>query len=123
MCNHGNHNGYDQKAQEYAQKVFLSQLAETSTEISRMTSGILAKDIDGQVEIYSFGSLKDILSISSNAYLGSLEFALEKVIEGDNVLSLMGLYGHLLHVSKHIEEFVHKAGEAQAEILERLGKE
>ena len=82
MCNHCNHNGDDQKAQEYAQKVFLSQLAETSTEISRMTSGILAKDIDGQVEIYSFGSLKDILSISSNAYLGSLEFALEKAIEG-----------------------------------------
>lgn len=68
MCNHCNHSGDDQKAQEYAQKVFLSQLAETSTEISRMTSGILAKDIDGQVEIYSFGSLKDILSISSNAY-------------------------------------------------------
>lgn len=110
MCNHCNHNGDDQKAQEYAQKVFLSQLAETSTEISRMTSCILAKDIDGQVEIYSFGSLKDILSISSNAYLDSLEFALEKAIEGDNVLSLMGLYGHLLHVSKHIEEFVHKAG-------------
>lgn len=50
----------------------------------------MAKDINGQVEIYSFGSLKDILSISSNAYLGSLEFALEKAIEGDNVLSLMG---------------------------------
>ena len=28
MCNHCNHNGDDQKAQEYAQKVFLSQLAE-----------------------------------------------------------------------------------------------
>lgn len=123
MCNHCNHNGDDHKAQEYGQKVFLSQLAETSTEISRMTSGILAKDVDGQVEIYSFGSLKDILSISSNAYLGSLEFALEKAVEEGNVLSLMGLYGHLLHVSKHVEEFLSKARDSQAEILERLGKE
>ena len=36
---------------------------------------------------------------------------------------LWDLYGHLLHVSKHIDEFVHKAGKSQAEILERLGKE
>ena len=123
MCNHCTHNGNEQKAHEYARKVFLSQIAETSTEISKMNSGVLAKTVDGQVEVCSFGSLKDILSISSGSYLNSLEFALEKAVEEGNVASLMGLYGHMLHVSKHIEEFLNKAGEAQEEILNSFGKD
>ena len=123
MCNHCNHNGNEQEAHEYARKVFLSQIAETSTEISKMTSGVLVKTVDGQVEVCSFGSLKDILSLSSGTYLNSLEFALEKAVEEGNVVSLMGLYGHMLHVSKHIEEFLNKAGKAQEEILNSFGKD
>ena len=121
MCNHCTSNGNDKEMQE-VKNLFLSRLAETSSEISEMKSGLLSRTIGSNTEVYTFGSIKDILSNSRSIYLSVLDVALEQVKTENSVESLLELYTHLLNVSMFVEQFMDKVGDTQLEILNNLEK-
>lgn len=101
MCNHCNSSGNDKEMQE-VKNLFLSKLAETSSEISKMKSGLLSRTIGSNTEVYTFGSIKDILSNSRSIYLSVLDVALEQAKTENSVESLLELYSHLLNVSMFV---------------------
>ena len=121
MCNHCTSNRNDKEMQE-VKNFFLSKLAETSSEISEMKSGLLSRTIGSNTEVYTFGSIKDILSNSRSIYLSVLDVALNKAKEENSVESLLELYAHLLNVSMFVEQFMDKVGDTQLEILNNLEK-
>ena len=121
MCNHCTSNRNDKEMQE-VKNFFLSKLAETSSEISEMKSGLLSRTIGSNTEVYTFGSVKDILSNSRSIYLSVLDVALDKAKEENSVESLLELYAHLLNVSMFVEQFMDKVGDTQLEILNNLEK-
>lgn len=121
MCNHCTSNRNDKEMQE-VKNFFLSKLAETSSEISEMKSGLLSRTIGSNTEVYTFGSIKDILSNSRSIYLSVLDVALDKAKEENSVESLLELYAHLLNVSMFIEQFMDKVWDTQLEILNNLEK-
>lgn len=121
MCNHCTSNRNDKEMQE-VKNFFLSKLAETSSEISEMKSGLLSRTIGSNTEVYTFGSIKDILSNSRSIYLSVLDVALDKAKEENSVESLLELYAHLLNVSMFVEQFMDKVGDTQLEILNNLEK-
>lgn len=77
MCNNCTSNRNNKEMQE-VRNLFLSKLAETSSEISVMKSGLLSRTISSNTEVYTFGSIKDILSNSRSIYLSVLDVALEQ---------------------------------------------
>lgn len=121
MCNHCTSNRNDKEMQE-VKNFFLSKLAETFSEISEMKSGLLSRTIGSNTEVYTFGSIKDILSNSRSIYLSVLDVALDKAKEENSVESLLELYAHLLNVSMFVEQFMDKVGDTQLEILNNLEK-
>lgn len=121
MCNHCNSNENNKEIQE-VKNFFLSKLAETSSEISEMKSGLLSRTIGSDTEVYTFGSIKDILSNSRSIYLSVLDVALEQAKTENSVESLLELYTHLLNVSIFVEQFIDKVGDTQLEILNNLEK-
>lgn len=121
MCNHCTSNRNDKEMQE-VKNFFLSKLAETSSEISEMKSCLLSRTIGSNTEVYTFGSIKDILSNSRSIYLSVLDVALDKAKEENSVESLLELYAHLLNVSMFVEQFMDKVGDTQLEILNNLEK-
>lgn len=121
MCNNCTSNRNNKEMQE-VRNLFLSKLAETSSEISEMKSGLLSRTIGSNTEVYTFGSIKDILSNSRSIYLSVLDVALEQAKTENSVESLLELYTHLLNVSMFVEQFMDKVGDTQLEILNNLEK-
>lgn len=121
MCNNCTSNRNNKEMQE-VRNLFLSKLAETSSEISVMKSGLLSRTISSNTEVYTFGSIKDILSNSRSIYLSVLDVALEQAKTENSVESLLELYTHLLNVSMFVEQFMDKVGDTQLEILNNLEK-
>lgn len=121
MCNNCTSNRNNKEMQE-VRNLFLSKLAETSSEISEMKSGLLSRTIGSNTEVYTFGSIKDILSNSRSIYLSVLDVALDQAKTENSVESLLELYTHLLNVSMFVEQFIDKVGDTQLEILNNLEK-
>ena len=121
MCNNCTSNRNNKEMQE-VRNLFLSKLAETSSEISEMKSSLLSRTIGSNTEVYTFGSIKDILSNSRSIYLSVLDVALEQAKTENSVESLLELYTHLLNVSMFVEQFMDKVGDTQLEILNNLEK-
>ena len=121
MCNHCTSNRHSHGMDDI-RNIFLSKLAEPSSEISEMKSGLLSRTIGSDTEVYTFGSIKDILSNFRSIYLSVLDVALEQAKTENSVESLLELYSHLLNVSMFVEQFIDKVGDTQLEILNNLEK-
>lgn len=78
MCYHCELHGSSKKEVNDARKDFLTMIADTSSQISEMESGILARNVGDKVEIGAFGSIEGILSMTSHAYTATLKVALDK---------------------------------------------
>ena len=78
MCNHCHSHEAVEKFKADSRKVFLSSLSETSSQISEIEVGILAKDLKDSVGVVTFGSIPDILGMLNMVYMSVLKASLEK---------------------------------------------
>ena len=116
MCYHCELHGASKKEANDARKDFLTMFADTSSQISEMESGILARNVGDKVEIGAFGSIKDILSMSGNLYLANLKVALDKAKAEKDLEMVAKLYNQLAHTALQISGFIDELSSTTEEI-------
>lgn len=88
MCNHCHSHGSGEDSKKQVRQGFLKMLVDSSSQMSEMEAGIVIKDFGGgKREVGSFGSLYDILDMSSQAYTALLKVALDRA-KAENDLGL-----------------------------------
>lgn len=122
MCDNCHYHGSVMGTQEDARKSFLSAIANASSQVSDMQAGIIAKDFKDRMEVAAFGSVPDILNISSRIYLGYLKIALDKAKTEKDLLMIAGLYDQLsdtaIQISGFVDELSTTADEIKASLKE-----
>lgn len=116
MCYHCELHGSSKKEVNDARKDFLTMIADTSSQISEMESGILARNVGDKVGIGAFGSIKDILSMSGNLYLANLKVALDKAKDEKDLEMVAKLYNQLAHTAIQISGFIDELSATANEI-------
>lgn len=91
MCNHCQSHGLGEGSKKQVRQGFLKMLVDSSSQMSEMEAGILIKNFGGgRTEVGSFGSLNDILDMSSQTYPALLKVALDRAkAENDLELTFM----------------------------------
>ena len=106
MCNHCQSHSAKMVGATDTRKGFLTMIADASSQISEMETGIIAKSNGDKVEIGAFGSIKDVLSVSGNMYAANLKVALDKA-KADNDIELVAhLYHQLTETAIQISNFI-----------------
>ena len=95
MCNHCQSHSAKMVGATDARKGFLTMIADASSQISEMETGIIAKSNGDKVEIGAFGSIEDVISISGNMYLANLKVAFKLVGLSMNSVQLLMKSKHL----------------------------
>lgn len=120
MCNHCQSHGSGEEAKNHVRKGFLKMLADSSSQISEMDSGVIIKNLSGNLEIGSFGSLMNILDMSSQTYTALLKVALDKAkAENDIALTFM-LSEQVANMANALKGFVSELDETTEEIKESM---
>lgn len=118
MCNHCQSNSAKMVGATDARKGFLTMIADASSQISEMETGIIAKSNGDKVEIGAFGSIEDVLSVSANMYTANLKVALDKA-KADNDFELVAhLYHQLTETAIQISNFIDELSTTADEIKE-----
>ena len=96
-------------------------LADSSSQMSKMQAGIIIKNFGGgKTEVGSFGSLKNILDMSSQTYTALLKVALDKAkAENDIALTFM-LSEQVTNMANALKGFVAELDETTEEIKESM---
>lgn len=120
MCNHCNNHGLGEESKNKVRQGFLKMLADSSSQMSEMDVGILIKNFGGKTEVGSFGSLMNILDISSQTYTSLLKVALDKAkAENDIALTFM-LFEQVTNMANALKGFVAELDETTEEIKESM---
>ena len=121
MCNHCQSHGSGEEAKNQVRKGFLKMLADSSSQISEMDSGVIIKNFGGgKTEVGSFGSLMNILDMSSQTYTSLLKVALDKAkAENDIALTFM-LFEQVTNMANALKGFVAELDETTEEIKESM---
>lgn len=120
MCNHCQSHSAKMVGATDARKGFLTMIADASSQISEMETGIIAKSNGDKVEIGAFGSIKDVLSVSGNMYTANLKVALDKA-KADNDIELVAhLYHQLTETAIQISNFIDELSATADGIKESL---
>ena len=120
MCNHCQSHGLSEEAKNQVRSGFLSMLANSSSQISEMDAGILVKNIDGKVEVASFGSLTNIVSMSSYNYLAVLKVALDKAKSENDIQMAFMLFDQLVSLTDNLKGFMEELDRTTDEIKASL---
>lgn len=116
MCNHCQSHEADEKFKVESRKVFLSSLSETSSQISKMNAGILAKDMEDSVGVVSFGSFQDVLAMSSKVSMSVLKIALEKAKSEKDIQLAFMLFNQVDAIANDLKGFVAELDKTTDEI-------
>lgn len=116
MCNHCQSHSAKMVGATDARKGFLTMIADTSSQISEMQAGIIAKNIGDKVEIGAFGSIEEVISISGNMYLANLKVALDKAKADKDLVLIAKLYDQLTGTAIQISGFVDELSRTTDEI-------
>lgn len=117
MCNHCQSHGLDDEAKKQVRQGFLKMLADSSSQMSEMEAGILIKNFGGgRTEVGSFGSLNDIVSISSYTYLAVLKVALDKAKAEKDMATAIMLYNQVTGTAEQLKGFIAELDKTTDEI-------
>ena len=121
MCNHCHSHGSSEESKKQVRLGFLKMLADSSSQMSEMEAGILIKNFGGgRTEVGSFGSLQDILDMSSQTYTALLKVALDRAkAENDLALTFM-LFDQVNDMANALKGFVAELDETTEEIKESM---
>lgn len=121
MCNHCHNHGAGEESKNQVLRGFLKMLADSSSQMSKMQAGIIIKNFGGgKTEVGSFGSLMNILDMSSQTYTALLKVALNKAkAENDIALTFM-LSEQVTNMANALKGFVAELDETTEEINESM---
>ena len=121
MCNHCHNHGAGEESKNQVSRGFLKMLADSSSQMSKMQAGIIIKNFGGgKTEVGSFGSLINILDMSSQTYTALLKVALDKAkAENDIALTFM-LFEQVTNMANALKGFVAELDETTEEIKESM---
>lgn len=120
MCNHCQSHSAKMVGTTDARKGFLTMIADASSQISEMETGIIAKSNGDKVEIGAFGSIEEVISISGNMYLANLKVALDKAKADKDIELVAKLYDQLANTAIQISGFIDELGTTSDEIKASL---
>jgi hypothetical protein len=89
-----------------ARKGFLTMIADTSSQVSEMSAGIIAKNIGDKVEIGAFGSIEGVISISGNMFLANLKVALDKAKAEKDLDTVFMLFNQIVNMTDNLKGFM-----------------
>lgn len=116
MCNHCQSHGSGEEAKNQVRKGFLKMLADSSSQISEMDAGVIIKNLSGKLEIGSFGSIEDILSMTSNTYTATLKVALDKARSENDIEMVLMLFNQIVGMTNQLKDFMTDLGKTRDEI-------
>lgn len=116
MCNHCQSHGLGEDTKNQVRKGFLKMLADSSSQISEMDAGVLIKNLSGNLEIDSFGSLDGILSMTSHTYIATLKVALNKAKSENDIEMAFMLFNQIVTITDGIKEFMNALDKTTDEI-------
>ena len=121
MCNHCHNHGAGEESKNQVHRGFLKMLADSSSQMTKMQAGIIIKNFGGgKTEVGSFGSLINILDMSSQTYTALLKVALDKAkAENDIALTFM-LFEQVTNMANALKGFVAELDETTEEIKESM---
>lgn len=120
MCNHCHNHGAGEESKNQVRRGFLKMLADSSSQMSKMQAGIIKNFGGGKTEVGSFGSLRNILDMSSQTYTELLKVALDKAkAENDIALTFM-LFEQVTNMANALKGFVAELDETTEEIKESM---
>ena len=121
MCNHCHNHGLGEESKNQVHRGFLKMLVDSSSQMSKMQAGIIIKNFGGgKTEVGSFGSLMNILDMSSQTYTALLKVALDKAkAENDIALTFM-LSEQVANMANALKGFVAELDETTEEIKESM---
>lgn len=106
MCNHCHSHEAVEKFKTDSRKAFLSSLSETSSQISEIEVGILAKDVKDSVGVITFGSIPDILGMLNMVYMSVLKASLEKAKSENDIQMAFMLFNQIVNITDEIKDFM-----------------
>ena len=81
-------------------------LADSSSQMSEMDAGILIKNFGGKTEVGSFGSLDNILDMSSQTYTAILNVVLDKAKADNDLILAYMLFNKIVGMTDELKEFM-----------------
>lgn len=116
MCNRCHSHGSGEESKKQVRQGFLKMLVDSSSQMSEMEAGILIKHFGGKTEVGSFGSLYDILDMSSQTYPALLKVALDRAkAENDLTLTFM-LFDQINNMANALRDFTNELDKTTDEI-------
>ena len=106
MCNHCQSHSAKMVGATDARKGFLTMIADASSQISEMETGIIAKSNGDKVEIGAFGSIEDVISISGNMFLANLKVGLDKAKAENDLETVFMLFSQIVNMTDNVKEFM-----------------
>lgn len=106
MCNHCQSHSAKMMDATDARKGFLTMIADTSSQVSEMSAGIIAKNIGDKVEIGAFGSIEGVISISGNMFLANLKVALDKAKAEKDLDTVFMLFNQIVNMTDNLKGFM-----------------
>ena len=116
MCNHCQSHGLGEEAKNHVRNGFLSILADSSSQISEMEAGVIIKNLKGNLEIGSFGSIEGILSMTSHTYTATLKVALGKAKSEKDIEMAFMLFNQIVNMTDNLRDFMTELDNATDEI-------
>ena len=116
MCNQCQSHEVDDKFKVESRRLFLSSLSETSSQISKMNAGILAKDMEDSFGVVSFGPFQDVLAMSSKVSMSVLKIALEKAKSEKDIQLAFMLSNQVIDMANELKGFVAELDKTTDEI-------
>lgn len=106
MCNHCQSHGSGEEVKNQVRKGFLKMLADSSSQISEMDAGVIIKNLSGNLEIGSFGSIEGILSMTSHTYTATLKVALDKAKSENDIEMAFMLFNQIVGMTNQLKDFM-----------------
>ena len=106
MCNHCLNHGAGEESKNQVRRGFLKMLADSSSQISEMDAGVIIKNLSGNLEIGSFGSIEGILSMTSHTYTATLKVALDKAKSENDIEMAFMLFNQIVGMTNQLKDFM-----------------
>ena len=120
MCNQCQSHGSGEKAKNQVRQGFLKMLADSSSQISEMDAGVIIKNLNGNLEIGSFGSIEGILSMTSHTYTATLKVALDKAKSENDIEMAFMLFNQIVGMTNQLKDFMTDLDKTTDEIKESM---
>ena len=120
MCNHCKNHGLGEESKNKVRQGFLKMLADSSSQMSEMEAGILIKNFGGKTEVGSFGSLDNILDMSSQTYTAILNVVLDKAKADNDLILAYMLFNKIVGMTDELKDFMTNLDKTTDEIKESM---